>query len=240
MSQAYAKSFKYISSSLNPMIRYYYHLHLTDEAEAWRGSRSGRYRWKRQDPGTVASACALTDSVHSDGPLKSFYFSPSEVILEPSSHIPSYHNHPHHLHLTCENTEIQRGNTMLEADGEPDLNGVCIQSYVLSSVPALQTWSFRCEHQTRSEMWENSLSSADQPGRDGVHWVRWLPRIQLTGDRAISYMDATRPGLFQMYHRERGTFRSTQARHCAISSESPIGEKEMWVVRGDEHWVLAC
>lgn len=87
----------------------------------------------------MASACALTDSVSSDGPLESFYLSPSEVILEPSGHIPSCHNRHRPLHLTCEKTEIQRGNTMLEAEGEPDLNGVCIQSYVLSSVPGLQT-----------------------------------------------------------------------------------------------------
>ena len=54
------------------MIRYCYHPYPTDKAETQRGSKSGRCKWKTRGPGSVASACAFTDSVNSDGPTLEF------------------------------------------------------------------------------------------------------------------------------------------------------------------------
>lgn len=66
--------------------RYCYHSPWTDEeAEPWRGSRSGRRKSNSRDPGNMASVWALTDSVNSNSARvrlqsMSSYRSPSHVL----------------------------------------------------------------------------------------------------------------------------------------------------------------
>lgn len=57
-----------------------------EEAEPWRGSRSGKCKWKSRDPGAMASVWALTDSVNSSCARVqlqsvSSYRSPSHVLF---------------------------------------------------------------------------------------------------------------------------------------------------------------
>ena len=146
-------------------VRHCYPRMADEEAEAPRGSRSCRCKWKSQAPDNMASVCALTDSVTGNGPLQRVpgYRAPPHASVEPSRHLASCRKCHHCLHLTCVKIEWP-----MEKPGfKSSLTASKAMSFVVFLPP--QTWSSSYEPQTYSDM--GNLDFFNWPA-----WKRWSPQ----------------------------------------------------------------